>query len=223
MRSCPSRYNIPCIQTITLLSEQHGTEYKWCDACTKWCGRCFFYRCDMCNFDLDIGCAAVWRTSLDDCQQHSFVPILERVSFTCKACGEERKDFAYLCSICRLLVHHRCARVPRIIKIIGHHYSLTLTYSLHQVGEPEHVLCELCYKKVNTKYGVYCCRACSCVAHLHCTDESWLQADETMDSNLELRVSAEESIDFLSHATEEISLDGGKEVIEIKHFSHQHI
>jgi hypothetical protein len=34
-----------------------------CDACRKSCERCFFYRCNRCDFDIDIECASSWLTN----------------------------------------------------------------------------------------------------------------------------------------------------------------
>ncbi|XP_059462643.1 uncharacterized protein LOC132191567 [Corylus avellana] len=142
---------------------------NYCDACRKNCTGCFFYRCDGCDFDLDIKCASRWKITTNDCHQHAFIPILENIQFTCKVCGEEGKDIAYLCTICQLLIHHKCALFQRTIHISAHDHLLTLTYSLHdQDTGSSKVFCRLCYKKVNTKYAIYYCQKCSYIVHLNC-------------------------------------------------------
>jgi hypothetical protein len=134
--------------------------------------RCFFYRCDGCNFNLDIKCASRWQINSNDCHKHAFVPISEQVQFTCQVCGEEGKaNIAYLCTICRLLVHHRCAQFQRIVHITAHQHQLTLTYSLPDqdtLYSSNRVFCRLCFKKVNTKYTIYSCKKCSYIVDLNC-------------------------------------------------------
>ncbi|KAF5441842.1 hypothetical protein F2P56_037217 [Juglans regia] len=175
-----------------------------CDACHENCSRRLFYRCDKCDFDLDINCVSRWRNSIDECRQHDFVPILEQIQFTCNACGDETKDVAYLCSLCRFLVHLKCADYPRTISTTVHNHSLTLTCSLHQmVEEKDDIFCKLCHRTVKTKYGVYYCQDCSYAAHLQCARSV---EGEYMD---------------LSATTESVPCESDL-VSEIKHFSHEH-
>jgi hypothetical protein len=131
---------------------------KYCNVCGKNCNTYPFYRCSECDFNLDITCAATRPriNNIDDCQ-HAFIPFFQKNQFTCKACGEEAKEYsASLCSICQLLIHRKCARFPRIISISRHDHSLALTYSLGQVKEhlDNNVFCRFCYQRVKNRV---CC------------------------------------------------------------------
>jgi hypothetical protein len=83
---------------------------KICDACRGDCERCFAYRCDSCNFDLDIECASGWQTKPGDCHQHDFFPILHQIHFSCEVCGKDCNSAAQVCRICQLVTHATCAR-----------------------------------------------------------------------------------------------------------------
>jgi hypothetical protein len=146
------------------------SDNDYCDACLEYCSRCFFYRCSLCNYDLDVKCRSRWRINADNCHQHAFVATSTQIQFTCQVCGEERKDIAYLCSICKLLIHLKCARFRRTVEILTHNHSLTLTYSLPQFKDHD-IFCKLCYEKVNTEYATYSCQECCYIAHLNCTIE----------------------------------------------------
>ncbi|KAG6640818.1 uncharacterized protein LOC122277554 isoform X1 [Carya illinoinensis] len=187
-----------------------------CDACRRFCSRCFYYRCDWCNFDLDIKCASRWQSCPDKCHQHAFVPIMNQIQFACEACGVERKDIAYLCNICRLLVHYDCTEFPRTIKITGHDHSLTLTYSLHHVKEDHNIFCKLCYKKVNTKYAAYYCQRCSYLAHLTCATDTLFE-DRIADysSTADFNSFSNDSFDF-------VTLRDGEGAREMQYFCHHH-
>jgi hypothetical protein len=201
---------------------QNPSNYNNCVACGKTCDRSFFYRCFLCDFDFDVICASRWRTDADDCHQHSFVPISTQIQFACQACGEdeeEPKQFASLCTICRLLIHAKCARYPRTIRTYTHDHSLTLTHSLNQqVKNQENIWCRLCSKKVKTEYSAYYCQKCGYIAHLNCaytvrhsgaTTESVVSNSVGYESHL---VHLVEGIDLAEEETADPR--------EINHFSH---
>ncbi|XP_041011236.1 uncharacterized protein LOC121255004 [Juglans microcarpa x Juglans regia] len=203
-KSCnepPLEIHHPLHQNHTLILCAPST-YVACDGCYENCSIRLFYSCKQCKFDIDIRCVSRWRNSIDECHRHDFVPILKQIQFTCDACGEETKDVAYLCSLCRFLVHGKCTRYPRTISTTVHNHSLTLTCSLHQmVEEKDDIFCKLCHRKVKTKYGVYYCQDCSYAAHLQCAQK---YEGEWMDPTTE-SVPCESDL-----------------VSEIKHFSHEH-
>jgi hypothetical protein len=177
-----------------------------CNVCGKWCRRSLFYRCDECDFNIDITCAtSTLITTAEDCQ-HAFVPFLKKIHFTCEACGRQGTDFASLCTICRLFIHSRCAGFSRTINIQRHNHALTLTYSLRrQVKDFNHVFCKLCGQKVKTEYAAFCCQKCDFVTHLYCAERYKFKGENTESL-------PEKSVDNM----EKINPS------EIQHFSHPH-
>jgi len=189
-----------------------------CDVCRQNCRRSFFYRCSPCDFDIDIKCVSRWRISADDCHEHALFLMRKQIQFTCEACAEKSKNIAYQCSICRVLVHRKCALFPHTIKTTTHDHSLTRTYSLRQVKQQDNVFCKLCRKKVNTEYAAYYCRKCDYIAHLNC-------ADSVKDSSSTIESMANNSSDSaasLIHLVEGINLTEDERAVPmvIRHFNH---
>ncbi|XP_059430253.1 uncharacterized protein LOC132163893 [Corylus avellana] len=185
---------------------QKPSESKFCYACRRDCDRCIFYHCNSCDFDIDIACASNLRSNTDDGHQHEFIPILQRIHFTCELCGDEdRNSVAQVCRICQLLAHTFCTRMPRTIKIMADRHLLTLIHLLAKVIKEHHDLpvCNLCYKRINLKYAGYYCQRCDFVAHLKCALKNSIGTID--DSSIE-----EEGIDF----------EEGEELEELKHFHH---
>jgi hypothetical protein len=143
-----------------------------CNACGKRYDNGLFYKCEECDFIIDIICATRTQVkNIDDCQ-HAFIPIFKKIHFTCEACGREGMDFASSCNICGLLIHSRCAEFPRTMIISKHDHVLSLIYSLHhQVKDFNNVFCKLCGRKVKTQYATFSCQECDFVAHLYCAKE----------------------------------------------------
>ncbi|XP_062165974.1 uncharacterized protein LOC133872481 isoform X1 [Alnus glutinosa] len=140
-----------------------------CNACGNRCGERLFYKCEECDFIIDITCATDTHLNNIDDYQHIFVPIFKKIHFTCQACGQEGMDFASSCTICELLIHSRCVGFPRTMIISRHDHALSLIYSLHhQVKDFNNVFCKLCGQKVNTQYAAFSCQECDFVAHLYC-------------------------------------------------------
>ncbi|XP_040992829.1 uncharacterized protein LOC121239619 [Juglans microcarpa x Juglans regia] len=195
-----------------------ASENRACDGCCKSASKsCFFYHCGECDFDLDIKCASNWQSSAEDGHQHVFVPIFKQIQFTCDICGVDDKGGARVCSICQLLVDIFCARLACTIKIGAHKdHFLTLIFCLdNQVKEQDDpVLCQLCYKTVNTKYGAYYCKECGFVAHLNCAKMNVLQQFDNLDSSVNLKYM---SVDSATNVTPEEDEAGTWDILEDEH------
>jgi hypothetical protein len=193
--------------TLSLVKPQK----KYCNACGKSYNAYPFYHCLECDFNLDFMCATTHpqiNINSDDCQ-HTFISFFNQIQFTCQTCDEESKEFASECSICQLLIHTKCTKFSRIIRITSHDHSLTLTYSLRQVKKHNNIFCNLCYQKVKTGYGAYYCKECSYVAHLACA----FKYEEEVEH---LKWLPHESVDLETNVME---VEGAG---LIQHFSHQH-
>lgn len=195
-----------------------ASKHRICDGCGKDSKSCFFYHCKECRFDLDIKCASNWQSSAEDGHQHVFLPIFNQIQFTCNICGEDRKESARVCSICQLLVDIFCAQLARTIQIGAHKdHFLTLIYSLHhQVKEQDDqvLLCKLCYKTVNTKYGAYYCKKCGFVAHLKCAEKNVLQQFDNIDSTVNLQYLSMDSVNSETNVTQEEDEAGTWNILE---------
>ncbi|XP_059445381.1 uncharacterized protein LOC132177160 [Corylus avellana] len=191
-----------------------------CDVCRQICNGSFYYRCYLCDFDIHIKCAPLWRINADDCHQHALLPTRKQIQFTCEACVEESKGIAYQCSLCGVFTHLKCARFPHTIKTRTHDHSLTRIYSLHQVKKEDIVFCKLCYRKIYTEYAAYSCWQCGYIAHLDC---AYRLEDNSSTSTIEPVVSNYVGYEsHLVHLVEGVNLKEGERAgpREIKHFSH---
>ncbi|XP_062145753.1 uncharacterized protein LOC133853752 [Alnus glutinosa] len=190
-----------------------------CDACCRSHNSSSFYKCDSCNFQLDVECANHFPINPNDCHRHEFSPIWKQIQFNCEACGEEITNFAYrVCNICKLLVHDRCAKFPRTLKIKPHNHLLKLIYSPHEIKKrPNMMFCRICYDKVSTEYAAYYCQKCSYVVHLQCVERyKDIYKEESPGTSESVPNEATHLIKALSQ-----SEDGGPHPQEIQHFSHQ--
>jgi hypothetical protein len=159
--------NHPMHPDHTLTLQKPGR--NCCDACRRSHDRYFFYRCDLCLFQLDIECAIRLPINPNDCHQHDFFSILKPIQYSCDACGKEFKNMAYkLCNICKLLVHNRCAELPRFAKFTLHNHILNLIYSLKEFKKHDGIFCKICCNKVNTEYAAYYCLKCNYIIHIEC-------------------------------------------------------
>ena len=143
-RSCTQlsqEVNHPLHPDHTLSLEWYDDK-QYCDACCRSHDRSFFYCCGSCDFYLDIKCANCLPTNPNDCHQHELFSFWRQIQFNCDACGEEIKNTSYLCSICKLLVHKRCATIPRTVKIKLHNHFLNLIYSPHEINKGDDMFFE---------------------------------------------------------------------------------
>jgi hypothetical protein len=193
-----------------------------CDTCCRSHDRSFFYRCTSCSFKLDIKCSHnPLSVNPNDCHQHEFFYLGRQIQFNCDACGEEITNLAYrVCSICKLLVHYRCAEIPRKVKIKLHNHILNLIYSLPEIKKHDDTFCRICYEKVNIKYAAYYCQECSYIFHTEC-----LRRFRNMYGELPITSESvpNKSVGHATHLIKALNQaeDEGPHLEEIQHFSHQ--
>ncbi|CAH2069300.1 unnamed protein product [Thlaspi arvense] len=87
------------------------------------CGKSFigdlFYRCEICNFDVDLYCAKYPPPDIldvSDMHWHDHIDLLkEQVSFDCFfKCGKIGDGFPYICQICDVAFHMDCVWQPTL-------------------------------------------------------------------------------------------------------------
>jgi hypothetical protein len=192
-----------------------------CDVCCRSHNSSFFYHCRLCDFKLDIKCANCLPINPNDCHQHEFFSITKWIQLNCEVCGKEIENTAHICSICKLLVHNRCAEIPRTVKIKVHNHFLNLVYSLSEIKKLDDIFCRICYEKVNKEYAAYYCWECtSYIFHTECLIRFRDMYGESLATS--------ESVPNISigHATHLIKAlnqveDEGPHLGEIQHFSHE--
>lgn len=103
----------------------------WCNACGKLCYG-FIFRCERCNFDLDIGCASLLPTIRYGNHSKHLLTLFNKFykKHSCESCRKPCGDaFILRCVECNFNVHKACAKL--LSKQIRHPFhplhSLTLT------------------------------------------------------------------------------------------------
>ncbi|KAJ0265072.1 hypothetical protein HA466_0014310 [Hirschfeldia incana] len=168
----------PCHPNHTLRSRRvPGTITTLCDVCGR---RIMFlsYRCEYCNFDVDVHCAKYPPPDVVDnfnVHSHKLTLIKDRTTFYCSAkCGKTDIGFPYKCDECDVSFHVDCVWHTSAAEL---NYSPELNHSYHSLhplklltGEPPDYsdgICRLCGRKVD-KEMFYHCSSCNFTLDMPC-------------------------------------------------------
>ncbi|KAG2330890.1 hypothetical protein Bca52824_002070 [Brassica carinata] len=148
-----------------------------CDLCDR---RILFlsYRCDMCNFDLNLRCVKYTPPEVIDNvkkHHHKLTLLKKRTEFDCCAkCGKAGRGYPYKCDDCDVAFHVDCVWHPEAAELkhpteVNHSY-----HSLHPLklltGEPPEYSdgkCRLCGREVD-KELFYHCSSCNFTLDMPC-------------------------------------------------------
>ena len=211
-------------------------EFSNCQVCKekRWE---YCYGCFRCNFKLHIKCGSLAPTTEAPAEvhHHPLTPYWKWMTFTCDLCGKEDKGMPYVCNPCGFGIHRRCANFPGRLKVVRHNHPLNLIHSL-ELHQSNSQLCQLCFLKLDTNYGLYYCSRCHFAAHLDCAIDRRNMEDinllefkeeesaeskamlENVDSKLDQSVDSE----ICNVIKTTVGEDGTEIATEIKHFSHDH-
>ena len=141
-----------------------------------------------------------------------------------------------MCNACGFFIHRRCAySIPSRLKVIRHNHPLNLIHSL-ELNQSNSQLCQLCFLKVDTNYGLYYCSRCNFAAHLDCATGKGnmedinlleLKEEESTESKAMLENVDSKLDQFIdSKICKVIKTTMGEDrteiATEIKHFSHKY-
>ncbi|XP_034225565.1 uncharacterized protein LOC117635343 [Prunus dulcis] len=174
-----------------------------------------------CEFNIDLQCASNWRNILDF-HDHKFTLNRKPAQLPCEACGKESVSTRiystrfiynkygtamYLCSICQLLVHGCCSRLPTHIKTAQHQHRLKLTWWFEDTFPKIQNFCDLCYGNMDKSRAVYYCEheCCSYVAHNDCATRRY------------------EAVEDSAAAADDDRIISNQIELQINHFSHPHV
>ncbi|WOG90140.1 hypothetical protein DCAR_0209383 [Daucus carota subsp. sativus] len=159
---------------------QHPLTYQQCHT-NHLCDICYFgikfaYSCleANCDFNVCVSCASEERVFLHEGHKGHTLTLLQRVAlFVCDACGEEAKDFSYICNICQFWIHKKCALSPFHISVLNyHHHPLTLIYSIPFMHRYFERFCAICDKELHVNMWMYYCHKCTYFVHMKCAASS---------------------------------------------------
>ncbi|TYH96278.1 hypothetical protein ES332_A12G166200v1 [Gossypium tomentosum] len=150
-----------------------------CNACTQWIGTSkdfstAAYGCQICNFNLDFGCAKLLPTLKHESHNHcltyvgpTFRDPIHKYHFQCSSFRELCLDTFYRCVQCDLNLHLKCVPVPPLAKHRYHRHPLLLNQPVREdeIGE---YYCDICEKERDPTHEVYYCQKCTYIAHIEC-------------------------------------------------------
>lgn len=148
-----------------------------CDLCRHFFGMEFGYRCNSCDFDLDIRCEKLGKDELlgearqlqHPAHNHPLMLIKKPpFVFTCDACNSEARDMAYACTTCNLLIHKACASLPVPLPTNRHHHHLSLSFCFPFHHRDFEYKCDVCDQAFDMASWVYYCGDCKYFAHFKC-------------------------------------------------------
>ncbi|XP_057512078.1 uncharacterized protein LOC130794232 [Actinidia eriantha] len=116
---------------LSLLSLQNKEEFR-CHACGKVPRGKFAFRCDLCEFGLDVCCASLMPEKVDGVgdgelsyrrvkfvgHEHELLVCykdIDSFEVSCSACELPFQDSIYVCLECKILLHKPCAELPLTI------------------------------------------------------------------------------------------------------------
>ncbi|XP_038904471.1 uncharacterized protein LOC120090840 [Benincasa hispida] len=99
-----------------------------CGICLQYCHG-FAYRCDKCQYAIDIRCAATFKIPFEhSSHRHPLSDCNRKVEHKCNACGEELKHKCVGCEECNFYLDLRCAHLPIAVRnrFDEHHLILSI-------------------------------------------------------------------------------------------------
>jgi ribosomal protein L37AE/L43A len=114
----------------------------------------FTYRCDRCDFDLDVQCCSIPEILKHEGHQHSiFLPVSSNKN--CNACDHNHTYYkdtrVFICTTCDFALGFECATLPLVAKHKYDEHPLALTYvAENNSGE---YYCLICEEKRDSNIG----------------------------------------------------------------------
>jgi len=135
-----------------------------CDACDRTCNG-FTYRCDKCDFDLDVHCSLIPDIINHDGHEHQL--ILSRASYSdkCSSCDSNR-EVLFRCADCEFTLDFKCATLPRTIRYRPYEQPSILCYK--DEDSCDEYFCDICEEERDPKHWFYHCPDLNFPAHPDC-------------------------------------------------------
>jgi hypothetical protein len=152
--------------TLILLPEVPSVRRFDCDACDRSCNG-FTYRCDKCNFNLDVYCSLLPDIINHDGHEHQLILNSASYSDKCSSCDSKRKGLMFRCADCEFTLDFKCATLPRTIKYGPYEQLFVLCYKDEDSSSDEY-FCDICEEERDPKHWFYYCADLNFLAHPDC-------------------------------------------------------
>jgi hypothetical protein len=137
-----------------------------CNACERPNGG-FNYRCDACDFYLDLQCYSISETLKHKGHEHSlFLAVNSNRRCQVCNCTSNEKPGVFVCTNCDFALGFECATLPLVARHKDDDHLLKLTYNAE--AHCEEYYCLICEKERDPKQWFYYCAECDFSAHSQC-------------------------------------------------------
>jgi hypothetical protein len=174
-KSCvelPSKKSHPLHQHPLILLKESPLVRKYfhCKACGRHYCNGFVYRCDKCNFNLDVQCSL--RSDIMNHKGHDQHQLIlsSTSNFEKCSCCDLSSSNIFLCASsddCKFTLDFRCATLPAIVRYRSYEQSFTLCYKSEDDSDDEYY-CDICERPRNPKHWFYYCEDLDFPAHPKC-------------------------------------------------------
>jgi hypothetical protein len=148
--------------SLTLHLNRVNTFFQ-CNACGCFTNG-FTYRCDLCDFDLDVPCSLLSDMLTHVGHEHPLILSSTTNDEECSACNFKRRIFR--CTKCEFTLDFGCATLPHTVGYKQHEHPFTLCYTAED--DSGEYYCDICEEERDPKFWFYYCEECSFPAHPKC-------------------------------------------------------
>jgi hypothetical protein len=149
--------------SLTLHPWSVGNLLPICSACDYFTNG-FTYKCDKCNFDLDVSCSLLSDMLTHVGHEHPLILSSTTNTEKCSACNFKRKIFR--CTKCEFTLDFGCATLPLTVEYKQHEHHFTLRSTAED--DSGEYYCDICEEERDPKFWFYYCEECSYPAHPKC-------------------------------------------------------
>ncbi|CAH1453485.1 unnamed protein product [Lactuca virosa] len=153
--------------SLALINTRGHDNYYRCNGCESFCNT-FVYKCETCEFNLDVNCAFLPKTIKHKSHNHPLIQVIDP-DLICKACTKWFKGIIYACKACSFTLDLYCAmRSPHsLVHRYCKGHEIPLTYP-PVMDHPEDFFCDICEEEMHPKFPLYYCHKYKNSFHLHC-------------------------------------------------------
>ncbi|XP_059439995.1 uncharacterized protein LOC132172501 [Corylus avellana] len=151
---------------LTLLPEPPYVPSFCCNACGRDCNG-FVYRCDRCNFDLDVHCSLISDKFIHEGHDHRLVLSCSSYSGKCSSCDSQGQSFR--CRHCKFNLDFKCATLPPTIRYDPFEVTYVLCFEFEDDYREEfEYYCDMCGELRFRNHWFYYCFDGGFAAHPDC-------------------------------------------------------
>ncbi|XWS59199.1 hypothetical protein CRYUN_Cryun08bG0101200 [Craigia yunnanensis] len=137
-----------------------------CKACLRF-HHGLSYRCNKCDFDIDIQCSLLSDTFKQESHEHQLF-LDHKYEGNCSACPTHIafRRGAFRCKYCEFVLDFKCITLPHKAWYKYDRHFLNLTYTDN--SDPNQHYCDICEEERNPKHWFYYCKDCDNSVHPEC-------------------------------------------------------